>query len=263
MLSTESESDNTRIMNWPKVDDQHRHCERCNVVFRNVQLVSGYCKECLVSEAKEDKKILAKSQNKVVISAAAQVLARIKERGKDGASTPKVFNAFWSKLAESDGTGKSGQDVFGEVMAEQFNKAMGVGMTLEEQELFEASPTLRLHWFDMLNRHSRAVDDGKELDVSSLEDSELEGILIKLANKALLEDKSVQESVLSMAMQDETLRRKCFLMCLKADPRLGIEVLENNGMIVEAEAVEEKIFEQDNSVVEDDAYDPSEDEYKE
>jgi hypothetical protein len=211
-----------------------------------------------VTEEKDNNAIIAKSKNKLVLSAAAQVLASIRERGKEGASTPKVFSAFWSKLAEA-GDGKSGQEVFGEVVAEQFSKAMGIVPNVDGEDY---SPTLRLHWTDALLRHQRAVDDGKSLDVSDLSEQELEGCLVKLAHKAMLaEDSSIRNAAIAIAVQDEKSRRDMFIACLKADPSLATEIMENGGMIVEAEQVKE-IFPLPNSIVEEDEFDPSADEYK-
>lgn len=238
---------------WPKVDRDHSHCHGCNVVFRNAQLTYGFCTECAVNENVNNRAIKTRAENKAVAKASTQFLAAMKDQGKTGASMPRILGRFIERCG--------GEEGLADIMGEQFDLAMGKpGPDGEPTE--GGSLSLRKDWFDLLLRHQSKTDEHKTLDVGSLEEADLEAILSSLALKALQEDPTIRSAVIAQAVFVEEQRREMFLACIKADPKLVVEILESNGRIIDAER---KNGDEGNIDVEeeiDDDYDPSEDEYK-
>ncbi len=238
---------------WPRVDSQHSHCYRCNVVFRDAQLKSGFCAECLVTEKEENTSIAARSNSKLVSKASAKLLSSLREKGKDGQVMPILMNAFFSKLG--------GTEAVGDIMAEEFLKTLGRGLSPEEAEVYSPNFNLRKDWFDLMARHQSKVDTDKQLDVGSLEESDLESILANIALKAFREDSSLQMAVITQAMSDADLRKQIFYACLRADRSLVNEILQNGGQILDAVAFSEKTP-PENIKVEEESYNPHDDEYR-
>lgn len=259
-------------MNWPKIDNEHSHCTECSSAFRNVELIDGTCEACIKKTSKKNGKILARSEKKTVTKAATKFLSAMQEQGKTGASMPKVFEGFWREIG--------GEDAFGQMMAEEFHKAHGRGLSPEEEELFCPSPKIVLSWYEMISRHAAKTDEGKSLDVGSLDESDLESILCDLAHKALKEDEATRLVAVAKLAQDPKHCREMFLTCLEVQPELATELLAANGIeTIDAESVSipKKNTKQENKTVEGDKptpakpesldtavqqYDPSEDEYK-
>lgn len=246
-------------MVWPRVDKQHSHCYRCNGVFRDAQLKSGFCAECLVAEQKENVSIAARSESKVVTKAATKLLSSLKEKGKDGQVMPVVMNRFFSALG--------GPEAYADLMATDFQKARGIGLTPAEEETYTPSMNLVKDWYDLIARVQKQADTDKQLDVGSLEESDLEAILSNVALKAFNDDPSLQLAVISQATSNAAIRRQIFEACIRADSSLVTEILQKGGMILDAISVSEK-SEPENKAVEEEIeevfhYDPSEDEYRE
>lgn len=240
-------------MVWPRVDKYHSHCHRCNVVFRDAQLTNGYCSECIMAEKEDNVSIANRSENKVATKAATKLLSSLKEKGKDGQVMPVLMNAFFNRLG--------GVEAVGDIMGDEFLKTLGKGLSPDEAEVYEPNFNLRMHWFDVMARHQSKVDSDKQLDVGSLEESDLEAILTNVALKSFRDDPSLQLAVITQAVSDADIRRQIFDACIRADGSLVTEILQSGGKIVDAISVETK-SETKNIAVEEDHYDPTQDEYR-
>lgn len=242
-------------MVWPRVDKYHSHCHRCNIVFRDAQLTNGYCSECIMAEKEDNISIAKRSESKVVTKAATKLLSSLKEKGKDGQVMPVLMNTFFNELGGPDGVAK--------IMVEEFQKTRGINLSPDEAEVYEPNLTLRMHWIELISRIQGKVDVDKQLSVADLQEEDLESILSNIAIKVLLEDQAMQDVVISQAIADESVRKKLFYSCIRADSRLANEILSKGGLILEPSTTRpEEKSESKNIAVEED-YDPAANEYKE
>lgn len=242
-------------MGWPRVDNEHSHCEQCNFVYRNIELTNGFCEDCIAELNQVSHDVTVRAESRVRARAATKLLSALKDKGKDGQSMPVVMSAFFSEIG--------GHEQFAKIMTQEFKKALGEGLSLEEQEFYEPSLHLRKDWFDLIARHAKAADSDKQLDVGSLDEADLESILANIALKAFQEDESLQTAVIAQAVFDPDMRRKVWKACMEADPSLVTEILENGGMIVDGiVAGNKEKLSLENNLQEEDDYDPSDDEYK-
>jgi hypothetical protein len=241
-------------MNWPKVDAVHSHCEQCGFVFRNIELTKGLCVDCIAEANQVNHDVTIRAEGRVRARAATKLLAALKDKGKDGQSMPMVMSAFFSEVG--------GHEAFAKLMTQEFKKALGEGLSLEEQEFYEPSLNLRKDWFDLIARHAKAADSDKQLDVGSLDEADLESILANIALKAFQEDESLQTAVIAQAVFNKETRRKVWQACIQADPSLVTEILENGGMIIDAVAAEKEKLPFENKEQEEDDYNPEDEEYK-
>lgn len=256
------------IENWQRIDKEHSQCSECGAPESNKLLQKGRCAPCFKIMEEQKTKALRKAEKRVVAKAtksAASLLAAMRDKGKTGASMPKVIDSFWQ--------GIGGEEKFGDLMVGEFQKALGQGVYSEDEaDIYggDMAPKLRLQWFEMLSRHASKVDEGKQLDVGSLEESELETILADIARNAVLTDPELRRIALLTAMgEDSDFRRLAFQEAITREPKLAEELLEVNGVVTvdgvvtklsEApsnDSVEEPVAEQDDG-----SYDPTEDEYR-
>ena len=208
-----------------------------------------------MAEQEENRKIASRAESKVVTKAATKLLSSLKEKGKDGQVMPVVMNEFFNALG--------GTEKFAQRMATEFEKAHGIGLSEDEQEVYVPSHSLRMQWFDLVARVQKQVDSDRSLDVGSLEESDLEAILSNVALKAFNEDASLQIAVISQAVSNAVIRRQIFEACIQADSTLVTEILQKGGMILDAVSVSSKSSTENITAEEEDNYDPSADEYKE
>ncbi len=239
---------------WQKIDDDHAHCAECSGVFRNAQLDEGLCSECLPMVHKKARKVAERSGERTTgraMKASAQLLASISEQGKAGKSMPIVMNAFLQAMG--------GEAGYATRMAEEFKKAHGEGLSAGEMETFEYSPATILKWFELINRSVLATDSGKDMDIGSLEQSELEVIVARIARNAVLEDVELRRLALMNAIdEDKEFRMVAFEAILKADPSLENAILAKNGVIT-VDAVKKNPAISNKEV--DDEYEPPSDEW--
>lgn len=245
---------------WPRADKHHSHCYRCNIVFRDAQLKSGFCGDCLVQEQQENRKIASRSESKVVTKAATKLLSSLKEKGKDGQVMPVLMSTFFTELGGADEVAK--------IMAKEFKKTLGEGLNEAEEEVYAPNFNLRKDWFDLIARVQSKADVDKQLDVGSLEESDLEAILSNVALKAFNEDSSLQLAVITQAISNAELRRQIFEACIRADSSLATEILQKGGQILDAVSFSKKpelenITAEEDQGAEEDSYDPAADEYRE
>ncbi len=214
------------IDNWQRIDDEHSHCAECGGAFRNVQLSGGLCDDCVPEIAKKDEKVLARSSERTTgraVKASAQLLASIKEQGKSGKTMPVAMDAFIRTIG--------GEAAYGERFAKEFMKAHGEGLSSAEMETFEYSPTMVHKWYELANRSLLATDSGKDLDIGSLEESELESVLARIAQKLVLDDKEIRRlSLMNAIDSDPDFRRAAFEMIIKSDPALEDEFFRKHGI---------------------------------
>ena len=199
--------------------------------------------------------IATRADSRIKTKAATKLLAALKDKGKDGQSMPMVMSAFFNEIG--------GHEEFAKIMHSEFKKALGDGLTLAEKEFYEPSLNLRKDWFDLIARHAKAADADKQLDVGSLDESDLESILSSIALKAFHEDASLQTAVIAQAISDPGVRRKVFQACIQSDPRLVTEILENGGLIIDAESSPAEKLAIENTTGESEEWDPEAEEYKE
>lgn len=172
---------------------------------------------------------MAKAEGRVVAKAAAEFMAAVHNQSKEGAAMPRIMDRFYEKIG--------GKDKFGDFMAEEFQKARGVGTPAD----FEVSPKIILGWFELVSRHQAKVDEGRQLDLSGLDEESINSILTGVAEKWLAENSEY--------------RRRIFLKILDVEPELLDLAMEKAGMSkVDAQAVR---------IVPDKDYDPTDDEYQE
>lgn len=245
-------------MTWPIVDKNHRHCSRCSHVFRNIELDDGLCEKCIASEAEERNAILSQAENKVIskgTSAAAKLLSTLNSQGKSGASMPLVLGAFFENFG--------GEDEFGKSMSSELRKAMGEDLSPTEEANFEYAPKIVQNWFDIISRYASKVDEGKSLDVSSLEEGDLEAILADLGRKQLQEDPALRRAVLIMAIRDDPkFRREAFAEAVREDRSLVDKLLEDNGIDTVAGQAREIPDDEPTLNIEAEDYNPSDEEYQ-
>ncbi len=221
---------------WQKIDDEHSHCAECSGVFRTVQLNNGLCDECTPIVARQNEKVLSRSVERTTgraVKASAQLLASIKEQGKTGKTMPVVMDSFIKALG--------GEAAYGERFAVEFKKAHGEGLSAAEQETWEYHPSIVHKWYELANRSLLSTDSGKDLDIGSLEESDLEAIVARIAQKAVLEDRDIRRLALMNAIEgDREFRRFALSSILKSDPQLEEEFLARNGIAtISAKKVDE------------------------
>lgn len=240
---------------WQKIDDSHSHCAECSGVYRTAQLDEGLCSDCSPVVKARANKVVARAGEKTTnraMKASAQLLASIREQGKTGKSMPMVMDTF---LAEMGGEGG-----YAKRLATEFKKAHGEGLSSAELETFEYSSATTLKWFELINRSMLATDSGKDMDIGSLEESDLEAIVAKIARRAVLEDVELRRLALMNAIDsDKEFRMVAFEAIMKADPSLENGILAKNGVIT-VEAAKIKAAECNK---EEDDYDPTKDEWQE
>ena len=225
-----------------------------------MQLSSGRCAQCNDSFSTESKRIVSNAENRVVskaTKASAQFLAAMHAQGKTGAAMPRVFDRFWEEIG--------GEDEFGRMMGVEFKKSLGDGLTPDEAEVYSPSPKLRKEWFELVARHASKNDEGRAVDVGSLEEADLDVILADVARKAITEDPDIRRVALWAAIkEDRKFRQMVFKECVKEDPSLLNPILSDYGLVTLEGRVEEK-SEIDNKSIDEDAeshWNPEEDEYR-
>lgn len=244
---------------WQQIDEQHSHCAECCSVNRNIELTEGICNLCLDKVNARRNRILSRTESRVVTratTASAKFLASMKTQGKDGKSMPKVFHALWEELG--------GEEEFGRRMGVEFLKAHGEGLSPEEMENWKPSPKMKLHWYELISRHAAKTDESLSLDIGSLDESDLESILSTIANKAMIEDKTIRAIALTNAIrEDKEFCREVFNEIVADHPDLVTELLERNGIATiegKYKVAQKKSAHVDYKESEEE-YDPSEDEW--
>jgi len=221
-------------MAWPDIDKYTKHCLQCSGVFEKTDLTKGYCKGCTVSMNEEANQSLKAAQSRVLAkgaSASAKLLSALQENGKGGRSVPVILGAFWRELG--------GQDKFGMLMHDEFQKARGEGLTEEERDSFDYNPKLVKEWFEILLRHTDRDDQAKTLDIGALEEADLQSILVDVGCKAMMEDQEIRRAVMWTAIsQDAEFRKQAFEEILRQDKTLLDKLIREGGILTyEAEAV--------------------------
>ena len=236
---------------FPRIDKEHSHCLECGGVFRDVALFRGMCSSCAEDMNESSKVKVAQAGTKAIAKASTQFLAAMQAQGKTGADMPQVMSAFWKKIG--------GQEAYGEILGEQFQNAMGIGITEEEYMAGGFNAKLAKDFLELTMRHIDRADANKSLDVGSLEEADLENILIGVGTKAVLEDPSIRKAVVRAALEEKTFRRRIFREILAQDKELLEQVLRDGGILtLEADDV----IEEDDTVSPPEDYDPSADEYR-
>lgn len=249
---------------WQRVDKNYSHCAECMKVFRNIMLTDGVCDNCFGIVEERSIRAIRRMESKVVskaTKASAEFLASMKEQGKDGKSMPRILDSLWKVLQEP---GLSGEEAFGRQLGEEYNKSRGIGLSPDEAANYEPSQKLRQGWFELILRYSQKVDEGKSLDIGSLDESELEAILTDVAIKAATTDNNIAEKVVSAYIEKDRKRRESFFMDMcEAYPELENKVLEKHGIVtIEAQEETQAIPHQEDEEDYDpeaEAYDPDND----
>lgn len=216
-----------RAMDWTKVDDNHSICKVCGDCFHNADLSQGYCSKCISKESERQERALRRSGKRIVsksVKASAQFLAALENQGKTGASMPRVMSEFWKHMG--------GEEKFGELMTQEFNKTLGVGLDADDIETWVPSTKFKLQWFEMICRYAAKTDEKKTLDIGSLDEADLDGILADIGRRAVMEDAEIRDAVIwSACEEDANFRKRLVMGVLKEDPKLLNEILDSNGII--------------------------------
>jgi hypothetical protein len=232
------------MKSWQIIDDTLAHCSKCGAVFTHVELYGGACKTCRKEINEEAKKKLETAKGRVLTkgaTAAAKLISAMEQQGKTGQKAPQVLDHFFDEIG---GTKK-----FASLMRTEFEKAHGIGVTEAEAEAWGPSaPRTRLQWYELMARMMDRTDANKTLDISSLQEAELEAILSDLGHKAVLEDKSIRQAAITAAIGDKAFRRELFLEIVRTDKGLADEFLSSGGIVT---------LETSDNVSPPDEYDPS------
>lgn len=238
---------------WPEIDKYTQHCAQCSGVFEKTDLSRGLCSGCITDMNQEatsqlkaaDRRVLARGTN-----AAAKLLSALHENGKGGRSVPTILEAFWREVG--------GQDKFGSLLAMEFQKARGEGLTQEEIETFDFSPKLVKDWFELMLRHIDRDDQTKTIDIGALEEADLQSVLVDVGRRAILEDAEIRRAVMWTAIRDDKeFREQAFYEILRQDKEL-LDKLIREGGILTYEAEDVRPAEDDN--LSPDTYNPMDDE---
>jgi hypothetical protein len=235
---------------WQKIDEDLAHCSNCGKVFVAVELYGGNCRECREIVNEESKRLVGAAEKRTLsngVSAAAKLMSRMQQQGKTGQKAPQVVDEFFDSIG--------GTKAYARLMKSEFEKAHGIGLTEAEEEAWgPSSPRVKLQWYELIARMMDKTDQNKTLDISSLQEADLEAILSDLGHKALLEDKEIRRAAIISALGDKSFRREIFLEIAKSDKQLTDEFLANAGIIT---------LEEGDNVSPQEAYDPSSSEYNE
>lgn len=215
------------MLQWPRVDQNRSHCIECSRVFRNIQLTNGTCDECKKRMTETTKGALSRASRGVegqAVLASAKLLASIRAQGKNSKAMPKILDAFMQAMG--------GEEGYSLRMQQQFLKAHGEGLSDDEFATFEHDPKLILAWYEMINRHSSKADEGMNVDLSSLEESDLEEILYDIGRKTVLDDRELRRLCLLKAIDaDSEFRKEAFIAICKSEPELLTAELEKEGVV--------------------------------
>jgi hypothetical protein len=237
---------------WQRIDEHNSHCSQCGDAFRNIALNDGMCNVCHEAEAQRREKILARSEARILskaTKASARLLASLKEQGKSSASLPRIHDAFMRAVG--------GEDAFGERMGKEWLRAHGEGLTEDELDDWSPSDKIKLQWYELILRHTSKNDETKNLDIGSLDDADLESILVDVGKRAITEDSEIGRAVLLGALQSSPELRKLALAEIeREDPELINQLLARNGIAT----LDQQNLPAPNKDESD--YDPTEDEYE-
>ncbi|MAT51124.1 MAG: hypothetical protein CMK32_08070 [Porticoccaceae bacterium] len=179
------------------------------------------------------------SEQKALFDATRELSRKISNLSKNSAVAPEFFEEFQKELGGARG--------LGQLIAEDFKRMHGIGLSATEQKLFSPDEKTIQRYWQTLMVFMQQQDRHNAVDISSLSDKELQATLLQLAQELILENPGFRSQVIRIAVaQDRDLINE---LAMKAG-LLG-DVVEGDTEPEEPEA----IVREDNPAEEPDDFD--------
>jgi hypothetical protein len=226
---------------WQRIDKDHSVCAECCVPFANKDVKGGLCRGCKIDRYDRRENIMTKATTRLVQSAAAEFMAQIRNQSKEGAAMPRIMDRFYEAIG--------GMDRVGDMLAEDFMKARGA----DGNSNFEYNAKVALAYFELICRHQAKIDEGRQLDVSGLDEDSLNAVIAGVAEKWIANNPEYRKEMFKKIIQsDRELANLALEMA--GSPRVDAESVK---IITDAE------YDPHDDVFEGEEYLPSEDESEE
>ena len=174
--------------------------------------------------------ILAKAGSRAITTAAREFLCALRTHGRDGAAMPEIMEAGYRVLG--------GREKLGEIWAEELQKARGENLTELEAATWERSPKIISSLIELGMRFAAKADEGKQLDVSSLTEEELQGVLTGLLHDLVRDDPEFRRLAVS-----EAIKREPALWSVAAESA-GVKTVDAVSVELAREEIEQEAFQE-------------------
>lgn len=211
-----------------RVNDTWVKCHTCPKLLPEVEAVHGrWCRECFPREKRLADKEIIKAQQKALTKASTKLATALSKCADTAAVSPRIFEAFYDAIG--------GVDEYGRMLAKDFQKARGVGLTPEEQEDYAFNSSTLARWHDILLRFRMKEDERTTTDISSVSPEDLEAIVRQVSLDMILECDDIREAVISAAV--------------KKNPSIACQIAEKT-KVLETEATTVEPVDDDTSDLE-------------
>lgn len=190
----------------------------------------GMCRGCYARERRLANKEIIRSQQKSIAKATNKLAAALAKAGNSSAVSPQILEAFYSVIG--------GPAEYGRMLATDFQKSRGVGLTEYESMEFSYNASTVARWHDILIRYRQKEDDRLTTDISSISQEDLEATVRQVALDMILEDDDIREAVLDAA--------------LKKRPDIAKELASKSNLITFEKSGDKDIEEEDLEYEQDD-----------
>lgn len=159
---------------------------------------------------------MAKAEGQTLIKLASELTKTLKATSKNDPTMPKVLQTTLDALGKH--YGKTGEQAFGELLADQILKATGDSLSPMEAATWRYSPLVVHRFLELLSRIGIKNDERQSLDISALSEDDLVGSLTTL--------------VMDMIDTNEEYRRMAVMAAIRKQPDLIHEAMTVAGLPV-------------------------------
>jgi len=179
-----------------RVGEYHGHCSRCTKIFRQEELNHiGLCADCNSDHMGLVKEKQVAEKQKALIDATKRLADEIAKRSKNTAISPEFFDSVVKELGGVKDLGKR--------IANDFKRLHGEGLTAVEAKYFtHDEKTIQRYWQTIMT-FMQQQDRMNAVDVSSLNDKELQATLLNLAAGLIEDNPEFREHVIGIVVQKD------------------------------------------------------------
>ncbi len=165
------------------------------------------------------------AEKREIKNATRSFLKHLSRMSDEGAMAPQIAAAFLGELGEGDQS--KGLRELGKALKQDFDHIRGENLTEAERALFERKDGNIIKIHTLVMDFIRRIDEGRDVDVSGLTDSEINQALVDVAVQA--------------AIQNENIRAMILNQLFDALPDLRQQIMEMGGNAVLPVSMEEEI----------------------